>query len=223
MKQYTCFDTGIIKEKDFQGDGIKFCIVKKYDIHYQEQLPRFQKNPLKIYALPFAEVPSKLYLGIGSGGLYECDKKKKFLSKEDMQFVEKLEKFEIEPDEFVDSEEKAIYYLSLFDESDKYDIVCSRVNGYNADVPKEYKFLGYDITYLPCVNGAFSIINDCMFVCMWHGCDEAGTDFLPYFNKLNENGLYNDAHTAYQYMKHYLNFDWSERGEYCICEIYRQK
>ena len=40
---------------------------------------------------------------------------------------------------------------------------------------------------------------------------------------LNPNGLFDDAETALRYMKYYLSFDWSERGEFCLCEIFRKR
>lgn len=62
--------------------------------------------------------------------------------------------------------------------------------------PRDIRACGFDITYAPDINGAFSIINDCLFICRWHGCDKEGTAFLAYFNALNPNGLFDDAETA---------------------------
>ena len=101
-----------------------------------------------------------------------------------------------------------------------YELIWVRNSGTVCDVPDGYDFIGYDISY-PCdYSGSFSIICDCMFICRWHGCDIEGTLFLPEFNKLNANGLFNDWQSAYDYMVKYLNEDWTERGEYCILEIF---
>ena len=89
-------------------------------------------------------------------------------------------------------------------------------------IPEGYEFIGYDISY-PCdYSGSFSIICDCMFICRWHGCDKEGILFLPEFSKLNANGLFDDWQSAYDYMVKYLSEDWTERGEYCILEIFKK-
>ena len=69
-------------------------------------------------------------------------------------------------------------------------MVWFRVYGSDAEAPAGYSSCGFDITYAPDINGAFSIINDCLFICRWHGCDKEGTAILAYFNALNPNGLF---------------------------------
>ncbi|NMP37540.1 MAG: hypothetical protein GX051_05375 [Clostridiales bacterium] len=117
-------------------------------------------------------------------------------------------------------EKSALVFLNSCNNADRYELAWSKISGSNENIPNGYKFIGYDISYPPSCNGAFSIICDCLFICRWHGCDEAGTLFRDDFNKLNSNGLFDCFSDAYDYMIKYLNQDWTERGEYGIFEVY---
>lgn len=218
---YECYETGCITEKEIY-EIAQFVTVKKYDVLYSEELSRFRKQPLNIYALPFAEKPSMAYNGTGRMGLDLCDKHREKITDEQKQLAEKfLEDFNF-ADELMNKESTALKFISLFEKSDDYELIWVRNSGTKCDVPDGYGFIGYDISY-PCdYSGSFSIICDCMFICRWHGCDKEGTLFLPEFKKLNANGLFNDWQSAYDYMVKYLNEDWTERGEYCILEIYKK-
>lgn len=44
---------------------------------------------------------------------------------------------------------------------------------------------------------------------------------LRKFNSLNKNGLFDRKEDAVNYLVNYLNQEWSERGDFCIHEIYR--
>lgn len=44
---------------------------------------------------------------------------------------------------------------------------------------------------------------------------------LRKFNSLNKNGLFDRKEDAVNYLVNYLNQEWSERGDFCIYEIYR--
>lgn len=218
---YECYETGCITEKEI-CEIAQFVTVKKYDVLYSEELARFRKQPLNIYALPFAEKPSMAYNGTGRMGLDLCDKHRKKITDAQKQLIKNfLEDFNF-ADELMNNESTALQFISLFEKYEDYELIWVRNSGTVCDVPDGYDFIGYDISY-PCdYSGSFSIICDCMFICRWHGCDIEGTLFLPEFNKLNANGLFNDWQSAYDYMVKYLNEDWTERGEYCILEIYKK-
>jgi len=208
MNLYICYQTSIITVEKYEEQQSGFCIVENYDYAYKTALPKFNFKELNIepfYALPCDDLPRKRYFGIGNRpsnkGMSEYDYEYGFLPQTENKVLEIRERF----------------YLA-----ETCEIVWIRIHGASGAVPEGYLLCGYDITYIPDLEGAFSIINDCMFICKWHGCDENGTEFLDYFNKLNENGLFNQVDTALSYLKHYLGFDWSERGEYIICEIYRK-
>ena len=125
-------------------------------------------------------------------------------------------------DELMKTESTALQFISLFKESEDFELSWVRNSGTKCDIPEGYDFIGYDISY-PCdYAGSFSIICDCMFICRWHGCDKEGKLFLPDFNKLNESGLFDDWQSAYDYMVKYISEDWTERGNYCIFEIFKK-
>ena len=173
-----------------------------FDYAYQKALPKFREHNFKAYGLPYEDAPIKKYWGIGI-------KPEEYMSEDD--------------ENAITSEEEAIMLKSMLDKPEICDVVWFRIYTSLSAIPNGYRFCGYDITFIPGLHGAFSIINDCMFICQWHGCDEEGTAFSNYFNRLNENGLFNKATEAIDYMNYYLSFDWSERGEFCICEIFRHE
>lgn len=100
------------------------------------------------------------------------------------------------------------------------EVIFVRAAGSDADIPYGLHFLGYDVCYPPGGDG-FSAICDCMFLCRWHGCDEAGTEFTDDFMRLNENGLFDSKQEAEIYLRHYAIQDWAETGDFCILEIYK--
>lgn len=206
MTLYTCYETNVITEDQYNRVESGFCIVEKYDYTYQKELPRFNKIAgVKPYGLPYGDKPVKRYLGIGNQS-----------STEPPGYSWDIDAI------LPNSEKEAVEIRDVFYSSAHCNVVWVRIQGSAATVPEGYQFYGCDVTYTPNIEGAYSIINDCMFICKWHGCDEEGTEFLDYFGQLNENGLFDKADTALGYMKHYLSFDWSERGEYCICEVFRK-
>ena len=59
-----------------------------------------------------------------------------------------------------------------------------------------------------------------MLIPRWHGTDEEGTLFLKYFKQLNSFGLFNSIENAKEFLEYYLSFDWTERGEFYITEVF---
>ena len=206
MFLFSCNEINVIEEKAYDGIEAGFCIVEKYEYVYKKELPRFNKVPgTKPYGLPYEDIPKKKYLGIGN-----------------ISYERIPQSFDFYIDSCLKAESEVIQIRKTLFSEKTCDIVWFRINGSNACIPDGYTACGYDVTYEPDINGAFSIINDCMFICKWHGCDEEGIAFLDFFLTLNQNGLFDKAETAIQYMKHYLSFEWAERGDYCICEIFRK-
>ncbi len=119
------------------------------------------------------------------------------------------------------TQERAIQYFDLISRRDA-ELIFVRVAGCDDEIPNGFTFLGYDAAWVLgfCICDAFSAICDCMFLCHWHGCDNEGTEFLPEFQQLNSNGLFNSETEAAKYLIHYLSQDWSAQGEYCIYEVY---
>lgn len=207
VKMYSCNETSVILEEPYEGISAGFCIVEKYDYVYQKELPRFNAEPkAKPYGLPYGDKPKRVYAGIGN------------------QSYEKVpQKYDFYLESCLKSESEVINLRDTLFSSEHCDVAWFRVYGADAEAPDGYKSCGYDVTCVPDINGAFSAINDCMFICRWHGCDSEGTAFLGYFNVLNQSGLFDDPQMALRYMKYYLSFEWSERGEFCLCEVFRQR
>jgi len=206
MKIYIWNETNEIEEELYCGEESGFCVVEKYDYKYKKELPRFKKIDFKAYGLPYNDVPEKVYLGIGNSP----------------QIDGRPPKWYRKTDSLPQCENEAIKIREKIFSSVNCDLVWVRIHGSANPTPGGYQFYGYDVTYPPRNRGAFSIINDCMFICTWHGCDAEGTAFADYFDQLNENGLFDEADMALRYMKYYLNFDWSERDDYVLCEIFRK-
>jgi hypothetical protein len=77
--------------------------------------------------------------------------------------------------------------------------------------------LGYEPSYLR--PDHFSAVADCLFLPRWHGTDKEGKLFKPYFDSLNENGLFNSAAEALTFLDYYRSFDWTETGAWVITEV----
>lgn len=203
-------DTRVILEEQYEGKA-GFSILNKYNVLYKEELKRFKKNPLKVYALPYSETPSRLYYGLDRTGNRLIKRK---LSAIFNAITVKCSS------KIICSEDEAKLYLSCLKNEEDFEIVWFRIAGSNETIPDGYNFLGYDITEEPDETGAFSIINDCMFICRWHGCDEEGKLFQEDFAKLNENGLFVTSEDAYNYLTKYAMETCTETGAYGIFEIY---
>ena len=207
MILFSCYETNVIIEEPYKEIEAGFCIVEKYDYVYQKELPRFnEKIGIKPYGLPYDDKPKKMYLGIGNLSYENATQTCRFYSESCLK-----------------SENEVIVIRDTLFSKEHCDVVWFKVYGSIANAPNGYESCGYDITFVPEINGAYSIINDCMFICKWHGCDYEGTTFHDYFIALNNNGLFSDIEIAIRYMKYYLSFEWTERGEFCICEIFRKK
>ncbi len=219
---YECYETGKIVRQVMDYPFAQFMTVKKYDVLYAEELPRFRKSPADIYALPFGDTPKKIYLGTGRIGLLVGrEPLRDRLTETEKALAQKMDEdygceiaFQDEP--------SALEYMNLFRDAEQYELIYVRNSGEQTPIPEGYEFIGYDISCPPNYDSSFSIICDCMFICCWHGCDEEGTLFADDFSKLNDSGLFDIWQDAYDYMVKYLNKDWTERGVYCIVEVYRK-
>lgn len=223
---YSCYNTGEIKEDSYCYEECQFSIVKKYRLLYEEALPRFVQNGnSNIYALPFESVPEKTYNGLDRISDYKINDKRNDLNGEQKKILKRVSDIcccFYEQEELL-SQQEAEILLSCLDTENDYELIWTKINGSEHKAPEGFCFAGYDIAYPPDLRGAFSMICDCMFICKWHGCDKEGTLFSEDFQKLNENGLFENPNDACSYMEKYLNQDWSERGEYGIYGIYLKR
>ena len=201
LKIYQCETESkikIISQEDYPWEFTQsqFCIVEKYTSLYKKALNRFDQNTP--YALPGRDKEIRIYNGI--------DREPAEFTPDDM-------------DQY-SADEAMAYYKEL--NNDNLELLFYRMTGSEDEVPANMRFIGFDVGYpfgMGCGDG-FSAVCDCMFLCRWHGCDDKGTEFLKEFQQLNENGLFDSAETAVNYLYHYLSLDWSERGYFCVFEIY---
>lgn len=215
-------DANGIKTECYEGFA-RFSIVKKYELLYKEEWKRFKRAP-KVYALPNGKKPSRIYNGLDRPGFGCFGKLKRNLTETQRKMIEYVQDdLILSGEDLMLSEKDAKMLLSCFKKESDYELVWSRISGSTEEIPEGYQFVGYDITYPPEDDGAFSMINDCMFICRWHGCDEEGTLFAENFAKLNADGLFRTFEDAYEYMIKYRKEDWTETGSYGIFEIYMKK
>lgn len=99
-----------------------------------------------------------------------------------------------------------------------YEIIWSRISDSRALPPDGFSPVGFEPTEFP--GDPFSASCDCMLFPRWHGTDEEGELFMPYFRQLNSHGMFATAATAQAFLDYYLSFDWTERGDFLIAEIF---
>jgi hypothetical protein len=99
-----------------------------------------------------------------------------------------------------------------------YEIVWARLVANEAPPPEGFVRLGFEPTYF--TSDHFSAICDCMCFPRWHGTDAGGVLFREHFDRLNVNGLFDDAAHASEFLAHYLSFDWTEKGDYEIVSVW---
>lgn len=101
---------------------------------------------------------------------------------------------------------------------DDYEIVFGRESGDSTDA-LGHEFLGCDAAYWE--GDRFSCICDALFFPRWHGTDPEGVLFLPHFQTLNANGLFDTNTAALGYLEFYTSFPWTERDEdFTSIEVY---
>ena len=101
-----------------------------------------------------------------------------------------------------------------------YEIVWARIAGSGDPLPEHFISIGFEPSWFP---DDFSASNDCMFFAMWHGPDNEGKIFLPYFERMNTYGLFQSVEDAGDFLACYLPFDWTEHGYYVITEVFVQE
>ena len=129
-----------------------------------------------------------------------------------------LEKIQRSYDDFIFDPLDAKDVLNYATAPVDYEIIWCRIVGSNASAPPGFKSLGFEATYFD--SSHFSPSCDCMFFPRCHGTDSDGTAFALYFAMLNANGLFETPGEAQAFLDCYLSFDWTERGDYCVAEIF---
>lgn len=112
-------------------------------------------------------------------------------------------------------------YASLGLLQGEYEIIWSRTAESCVAPPDGYSSVGFEPTYF--ASDHFSPSCDCMLFPRWHGTDDAGELFIPYFRQLNRHGLFLTVEVAQKFLAYYLSFDWTEQdfaGDYVIAEVF---
>ncbi len=212
-----------------------FLIVKRFETLYTEFLSAPKFRPVLelggIYALPRSDVgperASVQYRGLDRDALSPYDNKEGRLAEIRMAELqgpvsnEPYGSLDVGVEDFLQSERDAREVLGWADEETpgEYEIVWARLVGTQSDHPDGYDLLGYEPTYF--VSDHFSVICDCMCFPRWHGTDNEGELFRPWFDRLNKNGLFDAPDVAEEFLKYYLSFDWTEHvGDYFITEVW---
>lgn len=119
---------------------------------------------------------------------------------------------------FLNEYEDAMDVWNWIDVQADYEVIWARVAGSAWRVPSGFHSVGYEASYFP--GGHFSASCDCMLIPRWHGTDESGQLFLSYFRQLNRHGLFQAKSDAEEFLRYYLSFDWTERGDFEIAEVF---
>ena len=121
-------------------------------------------------------------------------------------------------DGFLFTEKDVQQAFDFLSTPEEYEIIWVRIADSNAIAPSGYQSIGFEPSYFE--GDHFSASCDCMLIPRWHGTDEEGVLFLPFFEKLNQNGLFNSINEVNEFVEFYLSYDWTERGPYEIVEVF---
>jgi hypothetical protein len=196
-----------------------FLVVKTFDALYRAFAQKAQFTST-IYALPvFGTTPDRL--GVRYRGL-----DREALSPWQKGLLAEMRLQELRGDlidgteDFLATYQEALDVLGWAEEElpGVYEIVWARLRDALDVPPPGFVSLGFEPTYF--TGGHFSAICDCMCFPRWHGTDPEGLLFRQYFERLNANGLFEDAGVAAEFLAYYLSFDWTETGDYEIASVW---
>jgi hypothetical protein len=206
-----------------------FLIVCPFELLY-EQFSTPHPGPL--YAVPQIGVPSsavaKRYRGIDR----EASKPgaERTLTSASLTFrhrrpdhaacvlMENLRERGRSDDDFILDRDSAAEVWSRLQNQDQWEAVWARRLDAERRPPDGAVLLGYEPTWF--IGDHFSAVADSMCFPWWHGCDSAGTLFLPFFERLNRNALFDTSDEASDFLAFYRSHDWTESGEYSIAEVW---
>jgi hypothetical protein len=195
-----------------------FLIVKAFNKLYEDYVVRYNLKS-EVYAIPRLDrTPSDYkikYRGIDRDSI--CG----YATSDDLAGVRlfELEEEQRSQDDFVFEEQDAIDVLQYLDEEkEDYEIIWLRIINSGDTVPQGYKSIGFEPSYF--YEDHYSAICDCTLIPRWHGTDKEGVIFREYFDKLNSYGLFDNASTAKDFLDYYLSFDWTEKGDFEIIEVF---
>ncbi len=210
-----------------------YLVVEKYPYLYEKYKQRYQLTH-DLYALPRMDRNPEdypiQYRGIDRDCLEPNDMAPRNLAEMRMAEIamqvkkEKRDYYysEYYPDQdFIPVEMLDEMYEWLEDDRPKFETIFVRIAGIPCDIPEGYRSIGFEPSYFN--SDHFSASCDCMLISRWHRTDNEGSLFLRYFNQLNKYGMFDSPEAAREFLDYYLSFDWTERGEYFITEVFIQQ
>lgn len=195
-----------------------FLIVLNFNKLYERYVDRY-KLESEIYAIPILNKSPEEYR-IKYRGI-DRDPICGYLNTDVLAGIRlyELEEEERSEDDFLFEENDALDVFQFLDkEREDYEIVWVRISNSGDSIPEGYKSIGFEPSYF--YGGHFSAVCDCMLIPRWHGTDKEGAIFKEYFNQLNCYGLFDNSVIAKEFLNYYLSFDWTERGDFEIVEVF---
>jgi hypothetical protein len=197
-----------------------FLLVKRFDVLYTEFASRPQFTNA-IYALPLigksSNAVAKRYRGLDREPVVPYDKAPAQLAEIRMAELEKVGRCE-DTNIFDLTTLSEVWRWAQEEYPGVYEPVWARMSGSTDQPPLGYDRLGFEPSFFP--RGFFSAVCDCMCFPRWHGTDKEGILFKKHFELLNFYGLFDNSSQAKDFLDYYLSFDWTERGDFAIIEIW---
>jgi hypothetical protein len=194
-----------------------YLIVTKYEVLYRKYVHRYGEY-VGFYAIPRKDKdPSELsirYRGIDRDAMGDYKNGDDLAELYMAELAEKDQCY----DGFTFTESDARQAFDLLTTPDDYELIWVRIADSGAAAPSGYQSIGFEPSYFE--GDHFSPSCDCMMFLRWHGTDEEGVLFLPYYRKLNPYGLFNSVADVHEFLEFYESFDWTEIGPYELVEIF---
>lgn len=194
-----------------------FLFVEKFEILFKKFADQL-KLDRQIYAIPQkGQSPTEVairYSGMGRDALVACDDGKTLAELR----LSELEEQCLAVDGIIFSRQEAQTVASCLEPNSTYEMIWVREVGSDIKPPDDFISVGFEPTYF--LGSQFSALCDSMIFPMWHGTDEDGELFVDHFAMLNAQGLFPTAEVSQQFLSYYLSFDWTEKGDYVITEIF---
>jgi hypothetical protein len=209
-------------DDEVTGIGAGFLIVKTFARLYVEYADRYDLRR-HVYAMPRIDrEPAEAaieYRGLDRDALEEYGNHSKTDTEIQLVLLE-VDRRAIDGIVFSQDDARELHSLLGPLQAD-YEIIWSRLATSRARPPDGFSAVGFEATYF--TGDHFSPSCDCMLFPRWHGTDEEGELFLPYFRQLNACGLFATPEAAAEFVQYYRSFDWTEvdpEGGWGIAEVF---
>ncbi len=197
-----------------------FLVVKTFDRFYRDYVAKFSPE-VDGYGFPRKDRPLSeariQYRGVDRDGLSGYARSE-IPAEAYMDVLERSERCSVEG--VIRTLEDAREVWSRLDAERKdYEVIWAKVVTKIVPSPAGFHSIGYEPSMF-FGDSHFSPSCDSMLFPRWHGTDSGVTVFLEYFGLLNKFGVFDQAKEAERFLVHYLSFDWTERGDFHIVEVF---